>query len=206
MKEFKYVTIDVEITMKPVMIKPEKELKTTMFIVWGIVLVAVLAFLSPLIIFVPETSAKVVFGIFLIIFLLIMALWAFWIPAFYKTLEYYIDSGAVKMNRGVFWKRLITVPYSKITNVDVTQGPLQRMYRIGTIHVQTAGAGGAQGAQAELRLNGVRDLKGLKDIIMEGVRGHKSIQPEKTEDYINDSETLRSILKELQAIHEALEK
>lgn len=192
--------------MKPVMIKPEKELKTTMFIVWGIVLVAVLAFLSPLIIFVPETSAKVVFGIFLIIFLLIMALWAFWIPAFYKTLEYYIDSEAVKMNRGVFWKRLITVPYSKITNVDVTQGPLQRMYRIGTIHVQTAGAGGAQGAQAELRLNGVRDLKGLKDIIMEGVRGHKSIQPEKTEDYINDSETLRSILKELQAIHEALEK
>lgn len=192
--------------MKPVMIKPEKELKTTMFIVWGIVLVAVLAFLSPLIIFVPETSAKVVLGIFLIIFLLIMVLWAFWIPAFYKTLEYYIDSEAVKMNRGVFWKRLVTVPYGKITNVDVTQGPLQRMYRIGTIHVQTAGAGGAQGAQAELRLNGVRDLKGLKDIIMEGVRGHKSIQPEKTEDYIYDSKILRSILKELQAIHEALEK
>jgi len=192
--------------MKSVMVKPEKELKTTMFIIWGIVLVAVLASLSPLIIFVPETSAKVVFGIFLIIFLLIMVLWALWIPAFYKTLEYYIDSEAVKMNRGVFWKRLVTVPYGKITNVDVAQGPLQRMYRIGTIHVQTAGAGGAQGAQAELRLNGVRDLKGLKDIIMEGVRGHKSIQPDKTEDYINDSEILRSILEELRAIHEALEK
>ena len=192
--------------MKPVMIKPEKELKTTMFIVWGIVLVAVLASLLLLIIFVPETSVKVVFGIFLIIFLLIMVLWAFWIPAFYKTLEYYIDSEAVKMNSGVFWKRLITVPYGKITNVDVTQGPLQRMYRIGTIHVQTAGAGGAQGAQAELRLNGIRNINGLKDIIMEGVRGHKSIQPEKTEDYINDSEILRSILEELRAIHEALEK
>ena len=192
--------------MKSVMVKPEKELKTTMFIMWGIVLVAVLASLSPLIIFVPETSAKVVFGIFLIIFLLSMVLWALWIPAFYKTLEYYIDSEAIKMNRGVFWKRLVTVPYVKITNVDVAQGPLQRMYRIGTIHVQTAGAGGAQGAQAELRLNGVRDLKGLKDIIMEGVRGHKSIQPDKTEDYINDSEILRSILEELRAIHEALEK
>ncbi len=192
--------------MESVMIKPEEELKTTMFIVWGIVLVAVLASLLLLIIFVPETSVKVVFGIFLIIFLLIMVLWAFWIPAFYKTLEYYIDSEAVKMNSGVFWKRLITVPYGKITNVDVTQGPLQRMYRIGTIHVQTAGAGGAQGAQAELRLNGIRNINGLKDIIMEGVRGHKSIQPEKTEDYINDSEILRSILEELRAIHEALEK
>jgi len=192
--------------MKPVMIRPERELKTAMFIVWGIVLISVLASLSTLIIFVPEASAKVVFGILLIIFLLIMVLWAFWIPAFYKTLEYYIDSEAVKMNSGVFWKRLVTVPYGKITNVDVAQGPLQRMYRIGTIHVQTAGAGGAQGAQAELRLNGVRDLKGLKDIIMEGVRGHKSIQPEKTEDYINDPEILRNILKELQAIHEALKK
>ena len=108
---------------------------------------------------------------------------AFWIPAYFKTLEYILDDEAVKMNKGVFWKKRVTVPYHKITNVDVTQGPIERMYNLGTIHVQTAGAGGAQGANAELRMNGIRELESLKNIIMDGVKGHQSFdsssQPEK---------------------------
>ncbi|MFQ5917784.1 MAG: PH domain-containing protein [Candidatus Binatia bacterium] len=65
-----------------------------------------------------------------------------WIPAFYKSLEYIIDSDSVKIRKGVFWRKRVAVPYQKITNVDITQGPVQRMFNIGTIHVQTAGAGG----------------------------------------------------------------
>ena len=83
------------------------------------------------------------------------------------------------MVRGVFWKKNITVPFTKITNVDVTQGPLQRLFNIGTINVQTAGAGGAQGARPELVFVGTRDLEGIKETIMERDRGRiaKSSNP-----------------------------
>jgi len=191
-------------------IRPEKEQRSIMFIVWGIVLVLVSICMMPLIIFIPDIEAKIIFSILLSIFLLVMVLWAFWIPAYFRTLEYFIDYEAVKMNRGVFWKRRVTVPYHKITNVDVSQGPLERKYNFGTIHVQTAGAGGAQGAIAELRMNGVRELERLKDIIMDGVKGYQSLknssQPEKKSINISDSEILQSILNELKAIHKMLEK
>ena len=194
-------------------IRPEKEQRSIMFIVWGIVLVLVSICMMPLIIFIPDIEAKIIFSILLSIFLLVMVLWAFWIPAYFKTLEYSIDIEAIKMNRGVFWKRRVNVPYHKITNVDVSQGPLERMYNLGTIHVQTAGAGGAQGAIAELRMIGVRELEHLKDIIMEGIKGHQSFgetftspQPEKKTADISDSEILKRMLNELKAIRKVLKK
>jgi membrane protein YdbS with pleckstrin-like domain len=71
----------------------------------------------------------------------------------------------------VFWQKRVTVPYAKITNIDVTQGPLQRSFDIGTIRVQTAGAGGAQGEQAEMVLWGLRDLEEVQNQIMRRVDG-----------------------------------
>ena len=192
--------------MKPLTVRPEKEHKTVMFAVWSIILVSGLVFCIPFLLFIPDYEGKLVFGILLIVFCVIMALYYIWIPAFFNTLEYSIDSEAVKMNRGVFWKRRVTVPYNKITNVDVSQGPLQRKFGLGTIHVQTAGAGGAQGAQAELRMIGIKDFEGLKDIIMEGVRGFSSLQLEKTTAEISDPDTLVSILEELRAIRRVLER
>ena len=192
--------------MKSLTVKPEKEHKTVMFIVWSIVLVCGLVFCIPFLLFVPDFVGKLIFGIILTIFLMVMALIALWTPVFFKTLEYCIESDAVKMNRGVFWKRRVTVPFNKITNVDVSQGPLQRRFGLGTIHVQTAGAGGAQGAQAELRMIGIKDFEGLKEIIMDGVRGFSSLQFEKTTADISDTNILTNILEELRAIRRVLDK
>ena len=192
--------------MKPLTVRPEKEHRTVMFAVWSIILVSGFVFCIPFLLFIPDYEGKLIFGILLIVFCVIMALYYIWIPAFFNTLEYNIDSEAVKMNRGVFWKKRVTVPYNKITNVDVSQGPLQRKFGLGTIHVQTAGAGGAQGAQAELRMIGIKDFEGLKDIIMEGVRGFSSSQFEKTTAEINAPDILVKILEELRAIRRVLDK
>jgi hypothetical protein len=44
-----------------------------------------------------------------------------------------------------------------------------RAFGIGTIHLQTAGAAGSQGGQAELLIYGVKDLEGMKEMILESV-------------------------------------
>jgi len=41
--------------------------------------------------------------------------------------------------RGVFWRRVISVPRSRVQHTDVTQGPLQRKYGLATLTVHTAG-------------------------------------------------------------------
>jgi hypothetical protein len=39
----------------------------------------------------------------------------------------------------VFWRRTIIVPKSRVQHTDVSQGPLQRRYALGTLVVYTAG-------------------------------------------------------------------
>jgi len=199
--------------MEAIFVKPEKEQKTLWFVGWAVPFVLGLA----LCVILPLTIDKLIkynrggdlFGLCVIGWLILMVPILLWIPAFYRSLEYIVDSDSVKMKKGVFWRKHVIVPYTKITNIDVTQGPVQRMLNIGTIYVQTAGAGGTQGAQAELILLGVRDLQGLKDTIMERVRGYTISRPEEVKKEVveeSDSRTLRRMLKELTAIREVLEK
>ena len=199
--------------MKPIVVKPEKEQKTLWFVGWAVPFVLGLA----LWVILPLTIDKLIkynrggnlFGLCVIGWLILMVPILLWIPAFYRSLEYTVDSDSVKMKKGVFWRKHVIVPYTKITNIDVTQGPIQRMLNIGTIYIQTAGAGGTQGAQAELTLLGVRDLQGLKDTIMERVRGYTISEPEKVKKEVvqeSDSVIFKKMLRELTAIHEALEK
>ncbi len=191
--------------MESILLKPEKEQRIMWFIDWAITFVIGLTVWIVLLLLVDTVT----FGLCLVGWLILASLFLLWIPAFYKSLEYVIDSDSVKMNKGVFWKKRVTVPFTKITNLDVTQGPVQRAFDIGTIHVQTAGAGGAQGAQAELKLLGVRDLDEVKDTIMERLRGYTILKPDEVKQKVaeqSDSEIFARMLKELTAIREVLEK
>lgn len=152
--------------MDTVKLKPEKELKTLWIITWVVLLVLGIIFLAVLSI---EFTIRIV-GASILGWIVIMIPVIIWIPAAFRALEYYIDDEGVKMKGGVVWKKHVTVPYSKITNVDITQGPLQRYCNIGTIHVQTAGAGGKQGEKAELKINGIRKLEEVRNVIIEKVK------------------------------------
>lgn len=188
--------------METIVIKPEKALRSLWFVCWAIWFVIGLVVWPILIIAQP-----IVFGLCLFVWLIVMALVAVWLPAFWSSLEYSIESECVKSNGGVFWKKRITVPYNKITNIDITQGPLQRAFGVGTIHVQTAGAGGQQGARAEIRLLGINNLDQVKDTIMEGARGQAAGETAqiKSETPKVAADVFGEMLKELAAIRRILE-
>lgn len=156
--------------MEKLEFKPEIEQRTLWFLTWVILLVlGTPAWLIP--IFFISGEGIFFFIFFLGVWLIAMIIIPIWIPAAFRALEYTIDEDGVKMSGGVVWKKHVTVPYSKITNVDITRGPLQRYYKIGTIHVQTAGSGGKQGEKAELKLTGVRDLEKIREVIIENIKG-----------------------------------
>jgi len=195
--------------MEDIELKPEKEQQTMWFVIWAVWSVISLAVWVVLLLTVSEEEARIVFAICLAMTVVVMGLILVWIPPFYRSLEYVIGSDSVKMKKGVIWKRRVTVPYPKITNVDVTQGPLQRAFNLGTIHVQTAGAGGAQGARAEIVLLGVRDLEEVKERIMERSKGYMRPRSDDVKgkiEEISDSDIFGRMSEELRAIREILEK
>ena len=144
-------------------IKPEKELKIIWYMSVLIFYTATLIMILMLFLF-SDANIWVLIAMSAI-WLLSLIIILIWVPAAYKALEYYIEEDSVKMKGGVFWRKYVTVPNKKITNIDITQGPFERFLKIGTVHIQTAGAGGQQGQKAELKIGGVKDMDKIRDTI-----------------------------------------
>ena len=198
-------------------LKPEKELKTiwsmTALILFAASFLIILAFFlfSDAYIW-PLVGLSAVWLVSLIITII-------WVPAAYRALEYHIEQDSVKMKGGVFWRKHVTVPNRKITNIDITQGPFERFLKIGTVHVQTAGAGGQQGQKAELKICGIKDVGVIRDTIINNINsgaaaaGRETVtqlRPASPESIPSDISTEKGIFLEiltaLKSIDERLKK
>ncbi|MBW6514025.1 MAG: PH domain-containing protein [Candidatus Syntrophosphaera sp.] len=190
--------------MEHQMHKPEPDLLKVWRFVWAVCFIAsILALIILMIIVIPPLAALLIF----IGLLLVMVPVLIYLVAFYKTLEYSLEENAVLLKKGVFWRKRSTLPYAKITNIDITQGPVERLYNTGKLHIQTAGY--SQQQNAELVLPGIRDCETLKDSIMQRIKARPDNdlpdsvpKPEPN----GQAELLKAMLQELSAIRTQLEK
>jgi uncharacterized protein len=62
-----------------------------------------------------------------------------WQAIDYRHTWYRLDDRGIEIRRGVFWREVVNVPRSRVQHTDVSQGPLERRYGLGTLVVYTAG-------------------------------------------------------------------
>jgi membrane protein YdbS with pleckstrin-like domain len=190
--------------------KPE-QLRQYYFTVEAIALAVVLAIvgllavtgilfeINPLVPLVGGAVALVVFGYL-----------TWWIPAFYRTAGYRFTDDEVEYRRGVFFQQKTTVPYNRITNVGISQGPIERLVNAGAVGIHTAGYGGQMGA--ELTIGGVSDFEDIQEQILDRVRerpakateGEETVEPIDTR--ADRDEVSSEMLGELRHIRELLEQ
>lgn len=60
--------------------------------------------------------------------------------AYYRHLRYWVDDTGIRIQSGVFWKSLQSLPRVRIQHSDVSQGPVQRRYGVATLKLYTAGS------------------------------------------------------------------
>ena len=65
--------------------------------------------------------------------------WQRWPAIAYRHTWYRVDELGLEIRRGVYWRRVINVPRTRVQHTDVAQGPLERRYGLGTLVVYTAG-------------------------------------------------------------------
>ena len=67
-----------------------------------------------------------------------------------------VDDLGIEIRRGVFWRAVVNIPRSRVQHTDVSQGPLERRFGLGTLVVFTAGTDHAkvslQGLEYDLAL------------------------------------------------------
>ncbi len=61
-----------------------------------------------------------------------------WTRISHNATTYRVNDDGLEIRRGVMWRKVITVPRSRVQHTDVGQGPLLRKYGLGTLTVHTA--------------------------------------------------------------------
>lgn len=131
---------------------------------------------------------------------------AYWIGKYVESISFTLERDRVVFEHGVWWRRKSFVPYNRITNVDVVQGPISRAFGLGKVMIQTAGysatAGSQRSAFAESSIFGVRDFEEIKDVILGFVAKQRPIAVEAAAE---QEDVNVQILQELKKIRERLE-
>jgi membrane protein YdbS with pleckstrin-like domain len=84
-----------------------------------------------------------------------------WPARAYAHTSYRVDDQGIEIRKGVHWRVVINVPRSRVQHIDVSQGPVERRFGLGTLAIHTAGTDHAK-----------VDLEGLEHGLALRIREH----------------------------------
>jgi hypothetical protein len=174
-----------------------------------VILIGIFAFLP--MIMATETDMVVTMAI-LGGLVLLSVLFIVWTRLYYATMAYELHDDELRWRRGVWFRTTGIVPYNRITNLDLKQGPVMRWLGISTIAIQTAGYSGQ--AVPEIRIEAIEHADELREQLRNAVRfcsaggdgtgtGPQSRAPEEP---VASTGTSMLILNELKKIRVLLEE
>lgn len=109
-----------------------------------------------------------VLGAIVLIVGFVSAFYIAWTRLYYASMEYELRHDEITWKRGVWFRRTGIVPYNRITNLDLVQGPVMRYLGISSLAIQTAGYSGQ--AVSEIRIEAIEKAEELREIIRSQVR------------------------------------
>lgn len=114
------------------------------------------------------------------------------IPPYFKSIEYSVKAESGETMPEIYSKRgIITItrkhlPFRTITNISSRAGPFDRMFKIGSVNIETAGYSGAKHAGPEEKISGIVFYEEVRDFILNELRKFKS-------PYVTGTEVVRPI-------------
>jgi len=134
------------------------------FLVYGLMMIVTFGVLS----FLDETSPLLWFLLMIFYFVLIpyvlLLIFLFWYEFKYiKMFSFEVLENNLVIRHGIFDRVKATIPYSRIQNINITNGVFDRMYKIFTVKIETAGFSGVASGGQSGRIRPEGYVPGLKD-------------------------------------------
>jgi membrane protein YdbS with pleckstrin-like domain len=101
------------------------------------------------------------------------------IPPYVRSIEYSVkaESGdtmpEIYSRRGIITITRKHVPFRTITNISSRAGPFDRLFKIGSVHIETAGYSGSKQTGPEEKLSGIVFYEEVRDFILKELRKFK---------------------------------
>ena len=136
--------------------KPTWRATLSFYIGWG--LAALVPFVVILLVRIfTDADWPVWLGVVISLILLAIVLLAGWIRRFFT--QYTVTTKRMTIREGILAKRESTAHVDRIQNITITQSPIDRIMKVGTVDFDTAGEEG----RAQLRFFGVDNPQDLRD-------------------------------------------
>jgi uncharacterized membrane protein YdbT with pleckstrin-like domain len=136
--------------------KPTWRATLSFYIGWG--LAALVPFVVILLVNIfTSTDWPIWLGVVISGILLAIVLLAGWIRRFFT--QYTVTTKRMTIREGILAKRESTAHVDRIQNITITQSPIDRIMKVGTVDFDTAG----EETRAQLRFFGVDDPQDLRD-------------------------------------------
>ena len=122
---------------------------------------------------VPVNLWTVIINLFWLVPVIVLA------PPYVKSIEYSVKAETgdtmpeIYSKRGIFTVTRKHVPFRTITNISSKTGPLERLFKIGSVHIETAGYSGANKAGPEETISGIVFYEEVRDFILKELRKFK---------------------------------
>jgi len=147
--------------------KPSVALTTWFIVDFALIILVILSCLLVTQILAYEPDWLIT-GLILTGLLILIVIFVAWVRLYYQSMWYELRDDEMSWKRGVWFRRTGIVPYNRITNLDVIQGPVMRRVGISTLSIQTAGYSGQ--AVPEIRIEGIEHADDLRELIRSLVR------------------------------------
>lgn len=85
----------------------------------------------------------------------------------YMTLRYKFDGEGIGVSHGVLFRRESYITYTRMQDIHLSRGIVERWFGLGTVEVQTAAGSSA----AEIRIEGLTQFNELRDYLYTRMRG-----------------------------------
>lgn len=93
-----------------------------------------------------------------------------WPRLAYENYGWRLNDIGLQVRHGVFWRHQLSIPIARVQHADVSQGPLERRYGLGTLTIHTAGT-----HQASVPLTSFTHETAIKlrdQLVAQGRSGH----------------------------------
>jgi putative membrane protein len=121
------------------------------------------------------------FGVYIFggigVFMLAIAILQYW---FYN---YWLSDERIEIKEGILFKKNRKIPYTRIQNVNVSQNPLERIFNVATLQLESASGGKPEAIMRVVSLDVVEQIKSL---VKKASTNHANVQSDPVID--NNSE------------------
>jgi putative transcriptional regulator len=130
---------------------------------------------------VPELFAWLTLFIVIIPYLIIIIITYVSLSVYIRNFTFIVSESSIVIHHGVFTKTKATIPYINIQNINIVSGVFDRIFKLYTVKIETAGAsrGGASTSAIQVRpeghIPGVKDPAIIENKINEMMKKHSLI-------------------------------